>query len=138
LIDAQIQLWCQGQLVDEVKSYTAMQTVNIQRDRFMLNGQPYYLRLVLDQGYWEDTLMTAPSDDALRRDVELVKQIVSEFQLQYTALLQTVNKVEMFSGFLLCPVDRHISGSKRAVVYRSHAQGSAGGDRICHFGQGQR
>ncbi len=75
LIDAQIQLWCHGQLIDEVKSYTAMRTVSIQRDRFMLNGQPYYLRLVLDQGYWEDTLMTAPSDDALRRDVELVKQM---------------------------------------------------------------
>jgi beta-galactosidase/beta-glucuronidase len=41
----------------------------------MLNGHPYYLRLVLDQGYWEDTLMTAPSDEALRRDVELVKQM---------------------------------------------------------------
>ncbi|TAE94411.1 MAG: glycoside hydrolase family 2 [Oscillatoriales cyanobacterium] len=48
-------------------------TVSIQRDRFMLNGRPYYLRLVLDQGYWPDTLMTAPSDEALRRDVELVK-----------------------------------------------------------------
>jgi beta-galactosidase/beta-glucuronidase len=75
LIDAQIQLWCQGRLLDEVTSYTAMRTVSIQRDRFMLNGQPYYLRLVLDQGYWEDTLMTAPSDEALRHDVELVKQM---------------------------------------------------------------
>lgn len=75
LIDAQIQLWCQGQLVDEVISYTAMRTVSIQRDRFMLNGQPYYLRLVLDQGYWENTLMTAPSDEALRQDVELAKQM---------------------------------------------------------------
>lgn len=75
LIDAEIQLWCQGQLVDQVVSYTAMRTVSIQRDRFMLNGQPYYLRLVLDQGYWEDSLMTAPSDEALRRDVELAKQM---------------------------------------------------------------
>jgi beta-galactosidase/beta-glucuronidase len=75
LIDAAIQLWSQGQLVDEVQSYTAMRTVSIQRDRFMLNGQPYYLRLVLDQGYWEESLMTAPSDEALRRDVELAKQM---------------------------------------------------------------
>lgn len=75
LIDAQIQLWCQGQLLDEVQSYTAMRTVSIERDRFMLNGHPYYLRLVLDQGYWEDTLMTAPSGEALRRDVELTKQM---------------------------------------------------------------
>jgi beta-galactosidase/beta-glucuronidase len=73
LIQAEIQLWHQDRLLDEVKSYTAMRSVSIQRDRFMLNGRPYYLRLVLDQGYWPDTLMTAPSDQALRRDVELAK-----------------------------------------------------------------
>lgn len=73
LIDAEIQLFYQNQLLDQVKSYTAMRTVSIQRDRFMLNGRPYYLRLVLDQGYWPDSLMTAPDDDALRRDVELAK-----------------------------------------------------------------
>ena len=73
LINAQVELWADGKLLDEIKSYTAMRTVSIQRDRFMLNGRPYYLRLVLDQGYWPDTLMTAPSDEALRHDVELVK-----------------------------------------------------------------
>ena len=73
LINAQVELWADGKLLDEVKSYTAMRTVSSQRDRFMLNGRPYYLRLVLDQGYWPDTLMTAPSDEALRHDVELVK-----------------------------------------------------------------
>lgn len=75
LIDAQVQLWHQGKLLDEVKSYTAMRTVSIQRDRFMLNGHPYYLRMVLDQGYWADTLMTPPSDEALRLDVELTKRM---------------------------------------------------------------
>ena len=75
LINAQIQLWYEDKLLDEVKSYTAMRTVKIQRDSFMLNGRPYYLRLVLDQGYWPDTLMTAPSDEALRLDVELVKSM---------------------------------------------------------------
>ncbi len=39
----------------------------------MLNGRPYHLRLVLDQGYWPETGLTAPDDDALRRDVELAK-----------------------------------------------------------------
>lgn len=73
LMDAQIQLWYKDQLLDEIQSYTAMRTVALQRDRFMLNGRPYYLRLVLDQGYWPETLMTAPSDEALRHDVELAK-----------------------------------------------------------------
>ncbi|MCK7494883.1 MAG: hypothetical protein MZW92_30040 [Comamonadaceae bacterium] len=52
---------------------TALRSVTILRDRFMLNGRPYTLRMVLDQGYWPDTLMTAPGDEGLRRDVELAK-----------------------------------------------------------------
>jgi beta-galactosidase/beta-glucuronidase len=75
LINAEIELWYEGELIDQVHSYTAMRTVAIQRDRFMLNGRPYYLRLVLDQGYWPESLMTAPSDEALRHDVELVKSM---------------------------------------------------------------
>ena len=75
LIYANIQLWQGERLLDEVESYTAMRTVGLQRDRFILNGHPYYLRLVLDQGYWTESLMTAPSDEALRRDVELTKQL---------------------------------------------------------------
>lgn len=75
LIDAHVQLWHGAELLDEVKSYTAMRTVGIQRDRFMLNGHPYYLRLVLDQGYWQDTYITPPSDEALRYDIELTKRM---------------------------------------------------------------
>jgi hypothetical protein len=75
LLDAELTLYCGGQVVDRVSSYTAMRSVAINRDRFMLNGRPYPMRLVLDQGYWPDTLMTAPSDDALRRDVELAKEM---------------------------------------------------------------
>lgn len=73
LLDAELTLCCGDGVIDRVRSYTAMRSVAINRDRFMLNGRPYPLRLVLDQGYWPDTLMTAPSDQALRRDVELAK-----------------------------------------------------------------
>ncbi|MES1981306.1 MAG: glycoside hydrolase family 2 TIM barrel-domain containing protein [Pseudomonadota bacterium] len=73
LLDATITLRRNGEVIDRITSYTAMRSVAISRDRFMLNGRPYQLRLVLDQGYWSDTLMTAPSDDALRHDVELAK-----------------------------------------------------------------
>ena len=75
LLDARITLRRGDVVLDEITSYTAMRSVAISRDRFMLNGRPYHLRLVLDQGYWEDSLMTAPSDDALRRDVELAKEM---------------------------------------------------------------
>lgn len=76
LLDATIKLLHKGQVVeviDECASYTALRSVKLLRDRFMLNGRPYKLRMVLDQGYWPDTLLAAPSDDALRRDVELAK-----------------------------------------------------------------
>ncbi|GBG13337.1 gluconolactonase [Novimethylophilus kurashikiensis] len=73
LLDVQIRLKQGDKVLDEVYSYTALRSVAILRDRFMLNGRPYMLRLVLDQGYWPDTLLAAPDDDALRRDVELAK-----------------------------------------------------------------
>ena len=73
LFDATIRLLRNGEPIDEVRSYTALRSVDISRDRFMLNGRPYPLRLVLDQGYWPDTHLAAPDDDALRRDVELAK-----------------------------------------------------------------
>ena len=73
LLDARVRLMRGAEVVDEFTSYTALRSVSTLRDRFMLNGRPYVLRLVLDQGYWPDTLLAAPDDDALRRDVELAK-----------------------------------------------------------------
>lgn len=74
LLDATIQLVTgSGEVLDQFESYTALRSVHILRDRFMLNGRPYMLRLVLDQGYWPESLMTAPGDEALKRDVELTK-----------------------------------------------------------------
>ena len=73
LLMATIRLLQGDQVIDEFSSYTALRSVHILRDRFMLNGRPYVLRMVLDQGYWPDTFLAAPSDAALKRDVELVK-----------------------------------------------------------------
>jgi beta-galactosidase/beta-glucuronidase len=75
LLDAEVTLRHRGQLLEKVKSYTALRSVSTNRDRMMLNGRPYTLRLVLDQGYWPDGMMTAPDDAALRRDVELAKEM---------------------------------------------------------------
>jgi beta-galactosidase/beta-glucuronidase len=73
LLDAEVILRCGDQVVDHIKSYTALRAFHINRDRLLLNGRPYPLRLVLDQGYWTESFMTAPSDEHLRRDVELAK-----------------------------------------------------------------
>jgi beta-galactosidase/beta-glucuronidase len=74
LIEAELELeLADGQVIDRVKSYTALRTIAVHRDRLLLNGRPYLLRMVLDQGYWPETGLTPPSDAALRHDVELTK-----------------------------------------------------------------
>ncbi len=60
--------------IDEVKSYSGMRKIHIEGDRYFLNNKPYYLRLVLDQGFYPEGIWTAPSDEALRRDIELSKE----------------------------------------------------------------
>lgn len=62
-----------GTVIDRVESYTALRSVAVDGNRFLLNGRPFPLRLVLDQGYWPETGLTAPDDEALRQDVELAK-----------------------------------------------------------------
>ena len=71
-------LWQDGAVVDFVWSYCAFRTVEVKKDvagvpRVHLNGVPYFVRGVLDQGYWPDGLMTTPSDDALVYDIEAMK-----------------------------------------------------------------
>ena len=63
---------------DVVSSYCGIRNAEMGRDahgraRFFLNGKPYFLKGVLDQGYWPDGLMTAPSDDALVHDIRQAK-----------------------------------------------------------------
>jgi len=74
LIEVQFDLWGErGELLDHAMSYTALRSAAVQGDRFVLNNRPYVLRMVLDQGYWPDSGLTAPDDHALRKDVELAK-----------------------------------------------------------------
>jgi beta-galactosidase/beta-glucuronidase len=74
LIDARLQLIdAQGRVVDRVDSYTALRSVTTEGRTVLLNGRPYPLHMVLDQGYWPESGLTAPSVEALRRDVELTK-----------------------------------------------------------------
>ena len=76
LIEVQLELWGErGALLDQAVSYTALRSTAVQGDRFVLNNRPYLLRLVLDQGYWPETGLTAPDDEALRHDVVLAKKM---------------------------------------------------------------
>jgi len=61
------------EVVDAFDSYAGMRSVAIDGQRVLLNGRPVFQRLVLDQGYWPDGLMTAPTDDDLVRDIMLAQ-----------------------------------------------------------------
>lgn len=65
----------QGEVIDEVSSYMGMRKVHISGGYFYLNNKPYFQRLVLDQGYYPDGIWTAPSDEALRQDIEMSKAV---------------------------------------------------------------
>ena len=75
LYDVDYRLYdARGELLDEVHSYLGIRGLALSRKGLMLNGRPYYQRLVLDQGFWPEGRYTAPSDAALRRDIELAKE----------------------------------------------------------------
>ncbi|MCK5803262.1 MAG: beta-glucuronidase, partial [Lentisphaeria bacterium] len=60
-----------GAVIDVVQSYAGLRKVQVQGDRVFLNNEPLYFRFVLDQGFYPDGIWTAPTDAALRRDIEL-------------------------------------------------------------------
>ena len=75
LIDATLTLLDGDEVIDEVHSYTALRSISASRDRLLLNGRPYYLRLVLAQNFWPESHLAAPDPDALRREAQLVKDL---------------------------------------------------------------
>lgn len=73
LFDVTAKLSADGQCTDTVDSYFGMRKVHIQDGKFYLNNQPYYNKLVLDQGYWKESLMTAPSQQDYIDDIQKCK-----------------------------------------------------------------
>ncbi|WNQ10893.1 glycoside hydrolase family 2 TIM barrel-domain containing protein [Paenibacillus aurantius] len=75
LYDITYELMQDGETVDSVSSYFGMRKIAIEDGRICLNHQPYFMKLVLDQGYHPEGILTFPSDDAIRQDVEWTKEM---------------------------------------------------------------
>ncbi|WP_430790566.1 glycoside hydrolase family 2 protein [Virgibacillus flavescens] len=73
LFDVKLELIEDEKNLDTVHSYFGMRKVSIENGRFKLNNKDYYQKLVLDQGYFPGGLLTANSDDDLKKDIELSK-----------------------------------------------------------------
>ncbi len=78
LYDLRVTLFAGDRVVETVASYFGMRTVALQKDaqgvtRMALNGKFVFQTGTLDQGFWPDGLYTAPTDAALRSDIEFLK-----------------------------------------------------------------
>lgn len=71
LYDLDVQL-CTKEAQDCVGSYFGMREIRIDQCNVLLNGRPLYQRLILDQGYWEDSHLTPPSEEALTEDIDKI------------------------------------------------------------------
>lgn len=75
LIDATVTVTDAAGSRDVVASYLGLRSVGVEQGTFLLNDRPIYVRSVLEQGYWPQSHYTAPSLEALREEVELIKSL---------------------------------------------------------------
>lgn len=75
LYDLRVQIWAESEKLDQVDTYFGMRKIEVRDGIVYLNNDRLYQRLVLDQGYWPDTMITPPSDEAIRADLEWTKKL---------------------------------------------------------------
>ena len=75
LYDVEMVLLKNGAKGDKVSSYFGMRKIHIENGKIYLNNRPYYQKLILDQGYWPESLITAPTDEAFKEDIIKAKSM---------------------------------------------------------------
>lgn len=76
LYNAELVLYKDGKRVDYARTRFGMRKISVDENgQICLNNNPYYQRLILDQGYWKESGTTPPSVDALRKDILLCKEM---------------------------------------------------------------
>lgn len=75
LFDISFTLSDENNEYDFVTSYFGMRKVHTENGMIYLNNRPYYQKLVLDQGYWESGLLTAPADEDFKKDILMAKEL---------------------------------------------------------------
>ncbi len=71
LYDLKLTLSSGKTRIDELKSYFGLRNIAIDGRKILINGKPVFQRLILDQGFYPDGIWTAPSDEALKHDIEM-------------------------------------------------------------------
>lgn len=75
LFDAEIEFLSREGQRDRVRSYFGVRTVSVENGIFCLNHRPCYQKLILDQAYWPESLLTAPEDEDFCKDIRLCKEM---------------------------------------------------------------
>jgi beta-galactosidase/beta-glucuronidase len=73
LYDLTLEVEANGAVVDRVQSYFGQRKISVHDGKLYLNDAPYFLRFALDQGYWPESTLTPPSDDAMQYDIRMTK-----------------------------------------------------------------
>jgi beta-galactosidase/beta-glucuronidase len=75
LYDIRFELLSGTEVVDSVTSYAGLRKFHTEGNRFFFNNEPFFIRFVLDQGFYPDGIWTAPTDAALKQDIELAMAV---------------------------------------------------------------
>ena len=111
LYDLEVTVTENGKCLDTVYSYFGMREIRIDKGNILLNGHPLYQRLILDQGYWKESGLTAPSEDALVTDIDRIHE------LGFNGLRKHM-KVEDERFLYWCDVKGMLVWSEMAATYQ--------------------
>jgi beta-galactosidase/beta-glucuronidase len=75
LYDVVFELRRGAEVIDRVYSYFGFRSVSTENGRLLLNGSPIYLKAVLDQGFWPESVLTPPTDEAIQFDIKMTKEM---------------------------------------------------------------
>ncbi|WP_373233354.1 glycoside hydrolase family 2 protein [Cohnella sp.] len=102
-------------IVDEVHSYFGLRKISIQKGKVLLNNTPLYQRLILDQGYWTDSHLTPPSEEAIIEDIDKI------LAMGYNGLRKH-QKIEDPRFLYWCDVKGVLVWSEMAAAYEFNDQ----------------
>jgi beta-galactosidase/beta-glucuronidase len=113
LYDVEFVLTSGGRVVDRTLSYFGMRKVSIENGKVLLNNTPIYQRLILDQGYWTDSHLTPPNEEALVEDIDLI------MEMGYNGVRKHM-KIEDARFLYWCDVKGLLVWSEMAATFEFH------------------
>lgn len=75
LYDVEVTVRKGDRVTDAVGSYFGLREYTVKNGKLLFNNGPFYAKLVLDQGYWKESGITPPSEEAIMRDIQLAKKM---------------------------------------------------------------